>query len=432
LHLGRGEDNEGAIYIGYGQGKYDGSAEKGNKAYSGLGGVLKRVICQHGDPGFRLAHPSHHYESLSHDQDIWQERNFALLAYFYDVELQALIKRLPQNDDLIELADSQHRNREYARALIAILESCFIIGGGFVQSESITKIFAAHDFVPPVHGFKTLNLSPGLERFAESRHSRIIRARAAGQASAVKLEEAGYSNLNAWMVDHLGQDKVTAILESAGTATRDRRCEKLMDFWSEGHYLAFGLTQTGHPRLTYTKSVDQVVRQSLPPRVKDGLPRRLELEIGVRGKAGSWTRPPTGSAVWRLEIGELDAQGLPDMANVMLFGYQVLDTALLDRTDPSKVFLPRSAVVVKPSCIQPLQRCPNESLVFSLLSAREWDRDLEIKHQKTKQGDIPWTYQLRFQVFVSWLRYCYSLRQVEPCNMESGVEQGSSQWSGEE
>lgn len=427
LHLGRGEDFEGAIYIGYGQGQYDGSTEKGNKAYSGMGGVLKRVICQHGDPGFRLAHPSHHYESLSHDQDTWQERNFALLAYFYDVELQALIKRLPQNDDLIELADSQHRNREYARALIAILESCFIIGGGFVQSESLTKIFAEHNFVPPRHGFKTLNLSPGLEKFSQPRYTLMAKVRTAGQVSAAKLEEAGYPNLNAWMLERFGQDKVTVILKSAGTATRDRRCEKLMDFWNEGHYLSFGLTPAGHPKITYTESTDDAVRDFLPADLRTSLPRQLQLEIAVRGKAKSWVRPTSRSTVWRLLVGDLGQTGLPLAENVRLYGYELLDTSLLDRTNRTAVFLPKSAIVTHPSCLKPLQRCPSEPVVFSLANSRAWDRDPEVKHRKPKEGETDWTYERRFQVFISWLQYCYSLRQIEACDLESGVQEGSGQ-----
>jgi hypothetical protein len=419
LHLGRKGDISRGQYIGYGCGTKNGQYTGAKQTYSGLQGVLRRILCDHGSSEYRQSKPTSHYRSLYRQEDDWEDHDYALLLYIHQEELQDIVYRI-HSDDMTEMTDIEHHYRNLRRALIAVMEAIFILGGGFYQSESSRSHFADHGCAAPQHGFSTLNRSPGLEAFTETHSALVIRSIAGGRASAARREEDGYANLHSWLLEQFGEESVAAMLQLAGVRTRDRRYRRKAALWREGHYLLQHLTPGGHPRLTYTESLDTAILRFLPTSVQETAPIKMQLQLGVQGKGDEWERPPYGSIVWSLEAGLLNDKGLPTAENVVLRGYQLLDTTLLNREDKQNIFLPKQAAIALPDSLRPLKRVPGENVVFSLQSARAWDQDVNVKRRKPKAGGTYWSYELRFLCFVAWLTFCYALEQLDEYEAEGG------------
>lgn len=407
LHVSRQGRLDRGHYIGMGSA---GHKKGGVSGFKNLGGILKRIIKDHGSAAERHRSTAQHYKGMYLPNDTYADHQYCAILYFLEAELDELLVPATLSAPSVQTdKDISKAKADLRQALIGILESALILATGFYRRSDIAEILKSFDYVPPHHRFKTHNRSPGLEAFSESSESMGARSKAGGLAAA-EMRRAGGSepvSLHTYMKKQFGHDFAASMVVQGGHAARDRHYLLPALIWSRGDYLQVDFRKRDHPQLEYCQSGDPSVLACLPAEVRDTKPQALRLQLGVHGKGSDWARPPAGTTVWLLDAGQLE-NGLPLTKRIVMKGFRLADQSLLGAYGRVK-YLSAAAVLANPGCLVPLERVPGDHVEFSWASAGIWDADPNVKRRKARPGNTEWDYRLRFRCFVGWLRYAYQV-----------------------
>lgn len=115
-------------------------------------------------------------------------------------------------------------------------------------------------------------------------------------------------------------------------------------------------------------------------------------------------RRPDGDIYFKLDLGQLGADGFPDVSQLKLTAWEVLDQSAVD--DGSVAALEKA--LSDPSTSAPLLRSSNgDPVEFSAASAADWDAQ---GGQRAPRGGVEkWTYTKRFEAFASYISYLYAV-----------------------
>jgi hypothetical protein len=138
------------------------------------------------------------------------------------------------------------------------------------------------------------------------------------------------------------------------------------------------------------------------------LPRdkRYELQVGLKyfdtpakkaRPCKAWPRPDPERVALTLNLGSLDAAGVPTGQGLILTPWLVTKPGATTKAEIQ--FAAQNPIHRVPIC-----RYLAETAAFSLETARIWDNDKDVRVRRARPGNHAYTFEKRFEVFVVWVQ----------------------------